>query len=41
MQRLWQVWIMEPVTLLQKMSEILEYTDLLERADKVDDEFDR
>ena len=27
------VWIMEPFTVLQKMSEIMEYTDLLDRAD--------
>lgn len=35
------VWIMEPVTLLQKMSEILEYYDILDKADATEDEFDR
>ena len=27
------VWIMEPFTVLQKMAEIMEYTDLLDKAD--------
>lgn len=35
------VWIMEPVTLLQKMAEILEYTELLEKADQTEDEMER
>lgn len=35
------VWIMEPVTILQKASEIMEYTDLLDMADKCDDKFER
>lgn len=28
------VWIMEPFTVLQKMSEIMEYTELLDKADQ-------
>ncbi|KXZ44648.1 hypothetical protein GPECTOR_64g142 [Gonium pectorale] len=35
------VWIMEPFTILQKAAEIMEYTDILDRADAEDDEFDR
>lgn len=27
------VWIMEPFTVLQKMAEIMEYTELLDKAD--------
>lgn len=35
------VWIMEPHTLLQRMSEIMEYTNLLDQANECDDEFKR
>ena len=35
------VWIMEPFTILQKAAEIMEYTDLLDAADKTDDPYDR
>ncbi|GLI60079.1 hypothetical protein VaNZ11_002110 [Volvox africanus] len=35
------VWIMEPFTILQKAAEIMEYTDLLDKADATEDEFDR
>lgn len=35
------VWIMEPVTILQKMAEIMEYTELLDKADACDDQYER
>ena len=35
------VWIMEPYTLLQKVAEIMEYTDALEKAVETEDEFER
>lgn len=35
------VWIMEPFTILQKAAEIMEYTDLLDAADKEQDPYDR
>ena len=35
------VWIMEPYTLLQKVAEIMEYTDALEKAVETEDEFQR
>lgn len=35
------VWIMEPFTMLQKMAEVLEYTELLDEADACDDPHDR
>ena len=35
------VFIMEPFTILQKMGEMMEYTELLDQADACDDEFDR
>lgn len=31
------VWIMEPFTILQKMAEIMEYTEILDAADASDD----
>lgn len=35
------VWIMEPFTILQKAAEIMEYTDLLDLANKEQDPYDR
>jgi len=35
------VWIMEPFTILQKAAEIMEYTDLLDKADQSDDPNER
>jgi len=35
------VWIMEPYTMLQKVAEIMEYTDLLDRAATTTDEYER
>jgi hypothetical protein len=35
------VWIMEPFTILQKMAEMMEYTELLDQADTCQDEFER
>ncbi len=35
------VWIMEPFTILQKAAEIMEYTDLLDQADKCKDPNER
>lgn len=35
------VWIMEPTTVLQKAAEIMEYTDLLDLADKEEDPYRR
>ncbi len=35
------VWIMEPFTMLQKMAEIMEYTDRLDRALECDDPYIR
>ena len=35
------VWIMEPYTMLQKVAEIMEYTDLLDKAAMSADEFER
>ncbi|KAF5831000.1 hypothetical protein DUNSADRAFT_13756 [Dunaliella salina] len=35
------VWIMEPFTILQKAAEIMEYTELLDKADQCDDPFER
>lgn len=35
------VWIMEPFTMLQKAAEIMEYTGILDLADKTDDPDER
>lgn len=35
------VWIMEPFTILQKATEIMEYTELLDTADQTEDEWQR
>jgi hypothetical protein len=35
------VWIMEPVSMLQKMAEIMEYTQLLDQADLAEDPDER
>lgn len=35
------VWIMEPFTVLQKMAEIMEYTDLLDKANSSTDPMER
>ncbi|KAG1665285.1 hypothetical protein FOA52_015862 [Chlamydomonas sp. UWO 241] len=35
------VWIMEPVTILQKASEIMQYTELLDKASECNDKFER
>ena len=35
------VWIMEPYTMLQKVAEIMEYTELLDKAAATQDEFER
>lgn len=35
------VWIMEPYTMLQKVAEIMEYTELLDKAAQTEDEFER
>ena len=35
------VWIMEPYTMLQKVAEIMEYTDLLDKAATTPDEYER
>ncbi len=35
------VWIMEPFTILQKAAEIMEYTELLDKADQCDDPYER
>ena len=35
------VWIMEPFTILQKAAEIMEYTDLLDKANACNDEYER
>ena len=35
------VWIMEPYTMLQKVAEIMEYTDLLDKAATTADEYER
>lgn len=35
------VWIMEPISSLQKMAEIMEYTSLLDRANAEPDEYQR
>lgn len=35
------VFIMEPVTMLQKMSEVLEYVELLDMAAAADDPVER
>lgn len=35
------VWIMEPYTILQKVAEIMEYTDLLDRAATTEDPYER
>mmetsp|Transcript_11385 Transcript_11385/g.19976 ORF Transcript_11385/g.19976 Transcript_11385/m.19976 type:complete len:456 (-) Transcript_11385:826-2193(-) len=35
------VWIMEPFTILQKAAEIMEYTELLDTADKCEDKHER
>ncbi|KAF6256044.1 oxysterol binding protein [Scenedesmus sp. NREL 46B-D3] len=35
------LFIMEPFSMLQKMAEIMEYTQLLDDADKSDDQFER
>jgi hypothetical protein len=35
------VWIMEPVTILQKASEIMQYTELLDKASESADKFER
>ena len=35
------VWIMEPYTMLQKVAEIMEYTELLDRAATTQDEYER
>ena len=35
------VWIMMPFSMLQNISEIMEYTDRLERAAKTEDPYER
>jgi len=35
------VWIMEPFTILQRMAEIMEYTEHLDTAAVTDDQYDR
>ena len=35
------VWIMEPYTMLQKVAEIMEYTELLDTAASTQDEYER
>jgi len=35
------VWIMEPYTMLQKVAEIMEYTELLDRAAATEDPHER
>ncbi len=35
------VWIMEPVTILQKAAEIMEYTELLDKANACSDPMER
>lgn len=35
------LFIMEPLTMLQKMAEIMEYTQLLDAADASDDPYER
>ena len=35
------VWIMEPYTILQKVAEIMEYTELLDRAAATEDPYER
>ena len=35
------VWIMEPYTILQKVAEIMEYTQLLDRAAATEDPYER
>lgn len=35
------VWIMEPFSVVQRMAEIMEYTELLDRADMCEDRFQR
>lgn len=35
------VWIMEPYTILQKVAEIMEYTDQLDRAAATEDPYER
>lgn len=35
------VFIMEPLTMLQKMGEVLEYTEFLDAADKAEDPVER
>ncbi|MEW5303037.1 MAG: hypothetical protein WDW36_005769 [Sanguina aurantia] len=35
------VWIMEPFTILQKATEIMEYTEILDTADQTEDEWQR
>jgi Oxysterol-binding protein len=35
------VWIMEPFTILQRLAEIMEYTDQLDRAAGTEDQYER
>jgi hypothetical protein len=35
------VWIMEPFSILQKAAEIMEYTELLDKASKCQDPYER
>ena len=35
------VWIMEPYTMLQKVAEIMEHTELLDRAAVTEDPYER
>ena len=35
------VWIMEPFTILQRMAEIMEYTEHLDTAAVTEDQYDR
>lgn len=35
------VWIMEPYTILQKVAEIMEYTELLDKAASTEDPYER
>jgi hypothetical protein len=35
------LFIMEPFSMLQKMAEIMEYTQLLDDADKAEDQYER
>ena len=35
------VWIMEPYTILQKVAEIMEYTEALDRAAATEDPYER